>query len=68
MSPFYFGLLSHLMEELASKYDFDVEDAFILQELSRFFMKQELKEIEVSDGKKSKNMYYIDGIFSEIRF
>jgi hypothetical protein len=39
MSPFYFGLLSHLIEALANKGDYDIEDAFIIQDLSKLYMK-----------------------------
>jgi hypothetical protein len=68
MSAFYFGLLSHMMAAFANKYDYDIEDAFIIQDVSKFFMKQELQEYDPQTGKKVDKTYYIDGIISESRF
>ena len=54
MSPFYFGLLSHLMTAVArQKYDLDVEDALLLKDLSKFFTKQALLGA-TKDGKKDE--------------
>lgn len=68
MSPFYFGLLSHLMQTYVAKPEFDFEDVFILQQISKFFSRQELSDLDPKRREKVKNVYFIDGIISESHF
>ena len=71
MSAFYFGLLSHLIGASArSKYDYDVEDAFILNEISNFFKRQSLTEIDpnATERKAIPHDFYIDGLIRVERF
>jgi hypothetical protein len=56
------------MAAFANKYDYDIEDAFIIQDVSKFFMKQDLQEYDPQTGKKVDKTYYIDGIITESRF
>jgi hypothetical protein len=40
MSSFYFGLLSHLITATAKhKFEFDVEDAWLLKSIADFYKK-----------------------------
>lgn len=68
MSPFYFGMLTHTLSAVArEKFDFDVEDAFLLKHISKFFTRQSLLGAS-KEGKKDKQEYFIDGIVRSERF
>lgn len=63
MSAFYFGLLSHLIGASArSKYDYDIEDAFILADVASLFKRQSLLEIDSHSKSKSQHTFFIDGV------
>ena len=48
MNVFYFTLLSDFLNATAKlKYDFEIEDAHLLLDLSEFFKKRSLKEVDV---------------------
>lgn len=69
MGVFYFTLLSDLLNATKLKYDYDIEDANLLANISTLFKKRTLRETDQSQlGSKTKvveqktSEYCIDGI------
>jgi len=48
MGVFYFPLLCDFLNATKKKYDYDVEDANLLADISTLFRKRSLREIENS--------------------